>query len=57
MFPVLLIMYKTTTDLINGKCHNYIRLLVDDLRLSSRVAQICLNLNNKQQQKQKISVN
>lgn len=44
VFPSILHKLTPTTDLIYGKCHDYIRLLVDDFSFSSWVAQISLHL-------------
>lgn len=41
------ILIKQTTYLIDGKCHDYIRLLMNDFSLASWVAQICLHLERK----------
>lgn len=38
--------FQLITYPVNGKCHDYIRLLVNDFSFASWVAQICLHLKN-----------
>lgn len=41
--------HTNTTYLIYSKCHDYIRLLVNDFSFASRVTQICLHLQKPRQ--------